>query len=56
MADNWSLSSARFATIFPKLLTGINVRNRFVYISNICDQMFKTSPSPLEELYREACW
>ncbi len=40
MEDCWFLSSAHCTTIFPKLLTGINVRNRFAYVSNIWDKMF----------------
>ena len=43
------MSSARFTTIFPTVLTGINVRNRFVYVSNIWDKKALTFPYHLED-------
>ena len=33
-----------FYNYFTKVLSGINVKNRFVYVSNIWDKMDKTFP------------
>ena len=56
MADCEPLSSESFTDILRMPLPGINLKNRFVNVSNMLDKKSLAFPLHFSELFHGACW